>query len=70
MRLEFRRVLFRSRPLICGSIGNQPYWIKKYGKTSFEFADIVDNYGLYVPNHPELKLEEVEYICDIINKNM
>ena len=58
------------RPLVCGSIGNQPYWIKKYGKQSFEFADIVDKYGLYVPNNPDLTLKEVEFICDIINKNM
>jgi len=58
------------RPLICGSIGSQPYWIKLYGKQSFEFADKVDNYGLYVPNHPDLKFEEIQYICNIINKNM
>lgn len=58
------------RPLICGSIGNQPYWIKLYGKKSFEFADKVDDYGLYVPNHPDMGLKEVEYICDILNKNM
>lgn len=58
------------RPLICGSIGNQPYWIKLYGKQSFNFADIVDKYGLYVPNNPDIGLKEVEYICDIINKNM
>ena len=58
------------RPLVCGSIGNQPYWIKIYGKQSFEFADIVDKYGLYVPNNPDLTLKEVEFICDIINKNM
>ena len=58
------------RPLICGSIGNQPYWVKLYGKQSFNFADIVDKYGLYVPNNPDIGLEEVEYICDIINKNV
>jgi CDP-6-deoxy-D-xylo-4-hexulose-3-dehydrase len=58
------------RPLVCGSIGNQPYWIKLYGKQSFEFADEVDKYGLYVPNNPDLTFKEVEYICDILNKNM
>lgn len=58
------------RPLVCGSIGSQPYWIKLYGKQSFDFADIVDKYGLYVPNHPELTESEIEFICDIINKNM
>lgn len=58
------------RPLVCGSIGNQPYWIKKYGKQSFNFADIVDKFGLYVPNNPDLTSEEILYICDIVNKNM
>lgn len=58
------------RPLVCGSIGNQPYWIKQYGKQSFEFADIVDNFGLYVPNNPGLTFKEVVFISDIINKNM
>jgi CDP-6-deoxy-D-xylo-4-hexulose-3-dehydrase len=57
------------RPLICGSIGHQPFWIKKYGKTNLPFADIVDKYGLYVPNHPEMDRKEVEYISSIINKN-
>lgn len=58
------------RPLVCGSIGKQPFWIKLYGETSFEFADIVDKYGLYVPNHPQMGLIEVKYISKIINKNM
>lgn len=58
------------RPLICGSIGNQPYWIKLYGKQNFEFADIVDKYGLYVPNNQKLMEDEVSFICSIINKNL
>lgn len=58
------------RPLVCGSIGSQPYWIKQYGKQSFEFADIVDKFGLYVPNNPDLTNSEVMYICNIINKNI
>ena len=58
-----------SRPLVCGSIGNQPYWINLYGKQSFEFADMVDKYGLYVPNNPDLTENEIETICNIINKN-
>jgi CDP-6-deoxy-D-xylo-4-hexulose-3-dehydrase len=58
------------RPLVCGSIGNQPYWINIYGKQSFDFADIVDKYGLYVPNNPDLKANEIFHICDIINENI
>jgi len=58
------------RPLICGSIGQQPYWINMFGKQSFPFADIVDDFGLYVPNNPDLKEEEIKFICDIINKQI
>lgn len=58
------------RPLVCGSIGKQPFWIKLYGEQSFEFADIVDKYGLYVPNNPQMGIKEVEYISKIINKNI
>ncbi len=67
---ELKKGNVECRPLICGSIGKQPFWIKKYGKTNLPFADVVDKYGLYVPNHPEMGLKEVEYICNIINKNI
>ena len=58
------------RPLVCGSIGSQPYWIKLYGKQSFEFADQVDKFGLYVPNNPDLSVSDIIYICKIINDNL
>jgi CDP-6-deoxy-D-xylo-4-hexulose-3-dehydrase len=56
------------RPLVCGSIGLQPYWKNLYGETSFDFADIVHNYGLYVPNNQDLTFDEIKFVCDIINK--
>jgi CDP-6-deoxy-D-xylo-4-hexulose-3-dehydrase len=57
------------RPLIAGSMGNQPFWQKYYGKKqSFKNADFIDKYGFYVPNHPELIKEEIDLVCDIINK--
>ncbi|MFI3241452.1 MAG: DegT/DnrJ/EryC1/StrS family aminotransferase [Alphaproteobacteria bacterium] len=52
------------RPLICGNIGLHPFWIKKYGKISLPMADIVHNFGLYLPNHAQLSEDEVKYICD------
>ena len=56
------------RPLICGSIGKQPFWVDLYGETNFEFADIVDDYGMYLPNNPDMTLDDVEFICGIVNK--
>lgn len=52
------------RPLICGSMGKQPFWIKKYGQTSLEVADIVHDFGLYLPNHLYLDEEKIKFVCD------
>lgn len=56
------------RPLIAGSMGNQPFWIKRYGRVSLSNADIVDKYGFYVPCHPFLKEEDIILIASIVNK--
>lgn len=53
-----------TRPLICGSMGLQPFWIKKYGTCSLPVADIVHHYGLYLPNHANLNEERIKYVCD------
>ena len=55
------------RPLVCGSIGKQPFWMNRYGECSLPMADRIHNYGLYVPNHPGMTLYDVEKVCDIIN---
>lgn len=52
------------RPLICGSMGKQPFWIKKYGHTPLEVADIVHDYGLYLPNHLYLDKEKIKFVTD------
>ena len=52
------------RPLICGSMGKQPFWIKKYGQTSLEVADIIHDYGLYLPNHFYLDEEKIKFVCE------
>ncbi len=52
-----------SRPLICGNIGKHPFWVKKYGECSFKNADLVHNYGIYLPNHINLQKDEIKYIA-------
>jgi len=56
------------RPLVCGSIGLQPFWKNYYGQQNFNFGDIVHNYGLYLPNNQDIKEQEIDFICDIVNK--
>ena len=31
-------------------------------------ANYIHEYGLYIPNHPFLKKEEIEKICELVNK--
>jgi CDP-6-deoxy-D-xylo-4-hexulose-3-dehydrase len=52
------------RPLICGSMGRQPFWIKRYGVTHLPNADRVHDYGIYLPNHIYLSNEDIKFVCD------
>jgi CDP-6-deoxy-D-xylo-4-hexulose-3-dehydrase len=53
-----------SRPLIAGSMGRQPLYMRKYGVKSLKNADIVHKYGMYLPCNPSLSEEEIETVCN------
>ncbi len=55
------------RPMICGSMGKQPFYVKEYGKKELPNASIIDKYGFYVPNHPGLDKKDIVTISNIIN---
>jgi CDP-6-deoxy-D-xylo-4-hexulose-3-dehydrase len=58
------------RPMVCGSMGTQPFYVKEYGKLELPNVSIVDKYGFYVPNHPKLTDNEILFISDIINSGI
>ena len=66
-RIEVFRFLrskkIQSRPLICGNMGQQPF-IKKINKYNLNLknAKFVDRYGIYLPNHANLSLKDVDFI--------
>jgi hypothetical protein len=33
----------------------------------YSFSDIIHDFGLYIPNNPDMTDEEIQYICNIIN---
>jgi CDP-6-deoxy-D-xylo-4-hexulose-3-dehydrase len=59
-----------TRPMICGSMGTQPFYVKKYGELKLPNVSMVDKYGFYVPNHPKLIEGEIEFICHTINEEI
>ncbi len=65
---ELTKNKIETRPLICGSMGTQPFYIKKYGIVEKENAKTIDKYGFYLPNHPKLKENDIIKICNIVNK--
>jgi CDP-6-deoxy-D-xylo-4-hexulose-3-dehydrase len=64
---ELNKNNIECRPLIAGSMSRQPFYYEKYGKQNFEFADKIHDYGLYLPNNPDMTLDEIEFICNILN---
>ncbi len=51
------------RPLVCGSMGRQPFWIKRYGMTHLMVADRVHDFGLYLPNHANITPDDISYVA-------
>jgi CDP-6-deoxy-D-xylo-4-hexulose-3-dehydrase len=55
------------RPMICGSMGIQPFYVKHYGRLELPNVSLIDKDGFYVPNHPKLTTDEIAFITEIIN---
>lgn len=54
------------RPLICGSIGQQPFWYKRYDNQKLPNAERVHAAGLYVPNNQDMEVTEVHEVVRIL----
>ena len=64
LRVRLPAAGIECRPLVCGSMGLQPFWIKKYGVTHLPVADKVHDYGLYLPNHANITPEDIAYVAE------
>jgi CDP-6-deoxy-D-xylo-4-hexulose-3-dehydrase len=52
-----------TRPLICGNIGRHPFWVKRFKTCKLKNADIIHKYGIYLPNHQNMTVHDIKYIC-------
>ena len=55
-----------TRPLIAGSMANKPFW--KGRSDNMPNSELIDKFGFYVPNNQDLKQEDMQKICKIINE--
>lgn len=55
-----------SRPLICGNMARHPFW-QRYGRPIQELpvADLVHDFGMYLPIHIDLTDADVEHVADV-----
>lgn len=58
------------RPMICGSMGTQPFYVKQYGRNELPNVTEIDKYGFYIPNHPGLSKEDILKITTIIKDSI
>jgi len=56
------------RPLISGSMGTQPFYKKLYGEKKLPNCSIIDERGIYVPNHDKMTNEDIDRVCEILLK--
>ena len=58
------------RPLICGSMNEQPFWYENFEKKELPKSKKIHDCGLYVPNNPDMTEEEIKFISEIINQTI
>ena len=47
-------------------MGHQPFYVKKYERLALKNADMVNKYGMYIPNHQDLQKHQIEKIINLI----
>jgi CDP-6-deoxy-D-xylo-4-hexulose-3-dehydrase len=61
------------RPLISGNMAKQPFFTNSYGHYhdhGCKNVTISDSYGMYIPNHPSLSVDDLTKICKIVNSKI
>jgi len=55
-----------TRIFSAGNLGLHPFWFERYGRASFPMADRIHQTGFFLPNHPSLKKEDIEFIAEVV----
>jgi CDP-4-dehydro-6-deoxyglucose reductase, E1 len=55
-----------TRIFSAGNLGKHPFWSSVYGEFTQDMSDRIHTCGFFVPNYPELTLQEVDFICNVI----
>lgn len=67
---DFKKHNIECRPLISGTMGNQPFYKSRWEPLYLPNSYKIDVCGMYIPNHPKLEEREIELMCSLILKNL
>tara|TARA_R110001592_G_scaffold60133_4_gene182824 strand:+ start:4192 stop:5379 length:1188 start_codon:yes stop_codon:yes gene_type:complete len=56
-----------TRIFSAGNLGLHPFWVNRFGEFHGEVADKIHSRGFFLPNYPELKIEDIEFISGVCN---
>ena len=57
-----------TRIFSAGNLGIHPFWVNRFGEFHGEVADKIHSRGFFLPNYPELKIEDIDFICGVCNE--
>jgi len=55
-----------TRIFSAGNLGRHPFWSKEYGEFRAPMADRIHERGLFLPNHPSLTHDEIDFISGVV----
>ena len=67
--LALKKNQIECRPLICGNIARHPFWEKREGVEQLINANKIHDYGIYLPNHNNLTLKDIDRVCEVFSKS-
>jgi len=54
-----------TRPIVAGNMNRQPFFKEYMNETPLPVADKIHTCGFYLPNHPDLTEEEIDYLTSV-----
>ena len=56
-----------TRIFSAGNLGLHPFWVNRYGEFHGEVADKIHSRGFFLPNYPELEIDDIDFISGVCN---
>lgn len=55
-----------TRLFSAGNLGKHAFWKKQFGEFDDEMSNLIHERGFFLPNYPEMKEEDIDFICRVV----